>query len=1852
MSGPRLRGRASLIAAFFLFSAAYARRAAAVIPDPRFGQSVALMTNGKILVVGGTDAGGPTNTAEILDITRGSEFVAPQAVAAANPMTFARSSATITVLPNGNVLVAGGWDGGNARCDAEVYNPGTGLWTAVGATPCAGNSMSSGRFNHTATPLLTGGVLICGGQTGGVDVVTPTCDIFSPTGVGGCAATGGCFAATGSMLLGRQAHSATLLNDGTVWVAGGWNSGAANSNPPYVVTTERYSTGSGTWQQAQPLNEGRANHTATLTGDNKVLLAGGRNGNTTFDTLLGINFPRFGLLNSSELFDPTGGAPTQGPPLEARVQAHAATLLPSGIVSIYGGRGNIPPSNITSLLLPTIFASGGITGSFTGVYSNHVITGGNGTVPISFYLGTPVTGSIVDGDVEFINPKITLSGATVALISNNNVPGVGLRASLNGVTAGCDINGTCGYVNTNIALSNFQGTYSLTNPVTVSNNLPNQGVTGSITINPAIIASNINSGVAAVTAGSFTAHLELTVPSFLTGYQVSSVTLTLGPSDQVSWSESSYTVTLNGGSGLAVGPFPVITAAGVSYIDLGAFTFNNIVGSLVVTATDPTFQIVGNPVTIPLAGGSARLASANISMNFAASGIDLTGQTLTFDSVNIVVRDLIFGDNEYFMPNTSQWSFSPPSVKPVRPGYPRFGVSSLVTPSGTEFDIGGLACGPGCASFIPATGGAGGSRLDYTINWTAGPTSAAGTDPMIHAFHTATSLPDGTILLAGGTDGSIVLSSAEVFNPGTQSFAPTNTLMTSPRQQHSASLLPNGRVLLAGGFTIAPASVPTTTAEIYYPDTKVFLPVPPMNSPRSQHVAITLPNGNVFVAGGFNGLNTVTGSAEIYSSTAPSWTPVPDMTTAAGGTGASEKRAIAAGVQLQDGRIMLCGGTNESGILKSVVAYNPATNSWAALADMPVALQGHTATLLFDGRVLVAGGNDGTGETKNSFIYDPGTLSWLTSPVSPLKTARFGHTATLLPNGEVVIAGGVQGSGATASAVQTMEHFVPDWASWVDTGGADILSGPRADHTATLASDGHIYFIGGINGSIGGGGGTATFYKNVDANYFTMFPDPYSNSQPSLRQSTITATTATSPVAAPVLPGTSFNVTGLRFREATEASGGTGAADTSLSTPRLILQKIDGSNGGGSSSSPGFTADLTSQIYSTPSNLTTLNTSLNVTLPNNNALPYGWYTAWVGASDLYSKGLFVQVGPPKPAAAPASLSGVTQGVSSITWTWNAVAGVDGYNVYQASTSVFIGTVAASGGVVSFTETGLTPNSRVAVIVAGYTMSGDGPSSLSPFLSVAPIVTITSIGCGVNNTGDTTSSILWSWNAVGSASSYNVYDSSTGALMAVTAAPTYHDLNLATNSLRSIYVGAVTGGIQGPLSPSATCYTQAAVPAPPSVGTPLMTSTDAASVSLNWTNNGNPDGTIYQAAFTSYVSTASLIVTTVTVTQLPVSALQAYLPGLVPSQYYSAQIFAQNGAGTLSAPLIAGTTFTHPAAPQSLNVQGTTPVSITGSWSTNSNSTMTYYQLIYSTDNFTTLWSTAIPFSSRFNGSTFLITGLQTSVQYALQVQAENPYGQTSPSASTTTTTFNGGAPAGSLAGVLAAVGSSDFSGNLGGPSGRVIDMRSPGGAFPMDTSVTISTYSLADHGGVLCPGGVPGLTGGTDGIVLSIVDSPALQPTHPIFLTVSYTAQEAATFQAPTSQLSLERFDPASGTCVPLPTTFNPAAGTFLTQLNHFSLYQLVAVPLATSADTARIYPNPYHAATDGFVTFDQVPPSSRVRVFTLTGERIMDGSADGTGKLTWAADNSVGRPISSGLYIVTVESGGSKKILKLAVIR
>jgi hypothetical protein len=551
---PRRGGRARCLAALFaLFAAFTAKPAHAVnFMVPRYATSVALMPNGKIIVAGGADATDtPMSSVEILDVTRGYQFVTPAqgALFVANPggaMAVPRSSATITVLPNGNILVTGGWDGANARSDAEVYTPGVGVAAGVWTTVAG---MSSGRYNHTATLLLTGKVLVCGGQTGAAAVVTATCDLFTPAGAGGA------FAPTGSMLLGRELHSATILNDGTVWVAGGWNNdGAQNSNPPFIVTTERYSPLSGAWLQAQPLNVARAYHTATLSGDNKVVVSGGYNAHDvnfklTVPTLplpTVLQIPSKGVLNSSEFFDPTGGAIVPGPPMQARIQAHAAALLPSGLVSVYGGRGNIEPSNITSISPAPVFLQpstvDGVFLNTTSTQTNQTITSGSGSVPLKFFLGSPVTGSIINGDIEFINPVVTLQGAKVTFNSNFDL-GAGLRASLNGTPVGCDPTNpvNCGFVSGNFPLTNTNsGSYAFDMPVAAINTLPSQAITGTLFISTHPTSLSIFSGVTDIVApSSFTASLNITLPAYLTGKTVRNLSLFLTPTQTATWTEKS-----------------------------------------------------------------------------------------------------------------------------------------------------------------------------------------------------------------------------------------------------------------------------------------------------------------------------------------------------------------------------------------------------------------------------------------------------------------------------------------------------------------------------------------------------------------------------------------------------------------------------------------------------------------------------------------------------------------------------------------------------------------------------------------------------------------------------------------------------------------------------------------------------------------------------------------------------------------------------------------------------------------------------------------------------------------------------------------------------------------------------------------------------------------------------------------------------------------------------------------------------------------------------------------------------------------------------------------------------------------
>ena len=319
--------------------------------------------------------------------------------------------------------------------------------------------------------------------------------------------------------------------------------------------------------------------------------------------------------------------------------------------------------------------------------------------------------------------------------------------------------------------------------------------------------------------------------------------------------------------------------------------------------------------------------------------------------------------------------------------------------------------------------------------------------------HTATLLPNGTVLVAGGTDGTNSLASAELYTPGqgaNGTWTATANLVT-PRSNETATLLPTGSILFAAGFDNfqkIPSAKYLTSAELYDPASNGLWGSPPvMATPREEHTATMLANGQLLVAGGMNGSGALI-SGELFDPVKEQWTATGNLNTARYGHTATS---------LPNGQVLVAAGIVDllGNISASAELYDPASRNWTATAgDLNTARSDHTATLLPNGQVLVAAGKDSNHQSSMSAeLYNPASGKW--TATNNLNTARQKHTATLLPNGNVLVAGGLDSSfTVTASA----ELYDPASGKWMATNN---LNTARYNHTATLLSNGKVLIAGG-----------------------------------------------------------------------------------------------------------------------------------------------------------------------------------------------------------------------------------------------------------------------------------------------------------------------------------------------------------------------------------------------------------------------------------------------------------------------------------------------------------------------------------------------------------------------------------------------------------------------------------------------------------------------------------------------------------------------------------------------------------------------------------------------------------------------
>ena len=367
---------------------------------------------------------------------------------------------------------------------------------------------------------------------------------------------------------------------------------------------------------------------------------------------------------------------------------------------------------------------------------------------------------------------------------------------------------------------------------------------------------------------------------------------------------------------------------------------------------------------------------------------------------------------------------------------PASGHTATLLPTGQVLIAGGASCNSGCV--YPNT-----AELYDPNSGTFSPTTGNLSTPYTGAA--AILLNTGKVLIAGGSsDGATLNSFAELYDPATGLFTQSGA-MVNPRSSFTATLLQNGEVLIAGG---AAGATELPAAEIYNPSTGTFASTGSLNIPRQFHTASLLLNGKVLIAGGNSSPNT----AELYD-------PGSGTFSLTGNLG--ETRWSPTATALPNGTVLIAGG-NFMQALSSIESYDPSAGVFTSQSVfMNVPRTGHATTKLADGRLLLTGGEDATFQVNSSAeIFDPATGKF--SPTGSLIQGRHGHTATLLGDGTVLVVGGYSdtaGSNNGTSVVPIAEIYNPVNGTFRQASSNPNVA--RAYHTATLLQNGKVLIAGG-----------------------------------------------------------------------------------------------------------------------------------------------------------------------------------------------------------------------------------------------------------------------------------------------------------------------------------------------------------------------------------------------------------------------------------------------------------------------------------------------------------------------------------------------------------------------------------------------------------------------------------------------------------------------------------------------------------------------------------------------------------------------------------------------------------------------
>ena len=1322
--------RAFCAAALFLFASA----AAFALPSPHattgsYSHVPVLLPDGNMLLTGGMVDNVPTfiqGVSVIYDTGASSE-----GFCTANAFT-QRSSHTATLLPNGLVLVAGGRNGVGYLNTTYLYNPITHLCAA-------GPTLTNARALHTATLLADGTVLFLGGVNAG-GALSAT-EIYTPTADGSGT---GSFALSTSLdlLSARYAHTATLMKSSGVFVAGGFN------GTDYLSTTEVFRAFGNTLQRvAGPSIQGRASHSATLLNNGDVLLAGGYNQYASGEPQVLYTSERYS--GETGTISPASNL-TSGMPYG--MAQHSAVLNTDGRVSLAGGVSAFAPItnpfgvtlNVDYEIRDSTLTATPYIGYTEGVISTDISTL---TVTLALQkLPTDATGTLLEGKLLFTGEYIASLSGGLARINLNRValdlahqelykgtfrpdPLLGNATAYMPALAPISFSTDTAKA---VTMEDSDCTAVLATPLAIS---ASRSIVVNCSISPKFwldsSAYYMFDGLANPGAESLS-RLNRVQFTFNTG-------------------AVSYTDGADLTASFAITPYQVLALTGQDW----PLTYHN----NTLFDTHPAAPLAWNNVSgIITNEGAAELPADTYSLTrfngfsadvfYLINPFTLYGQKIekkpdapdgNLQFFESTTTKFLSADQFYYDPSLRSWSFHAfpmadevTASNPLPPIYPRAMHSSTMFPSGTEHILYGMKADGAAAdpiSYFP-------SSTKYFLHRAVRPTLTSLTDATgrmssSRINHTATLLPSGQVLVTGGNDAQITKITSDIYDSGQNNWSPTSSMSVS-RTRHTANLLSMGNVFVAGGYSQHPSTGPTRSAEVYYPSSGQWRTTTSMVSARESHTSVYLTTGtyagNIMVIGGYKD-GTYLKECEIYNPITEIW--LSTASTPAVGS-MNVKRAKHTATTLPNGHVLVYGGVNETGSLYSAEVYNPVTNVWTSVTAAPDARHrrhSHRATMLNSGLILVTGGanesgplsptdySDPTTGTSLLFNYDvgayigatgvkPGEWTLTSNDMSFDKAThapggRIGHTATLLPNGNVLIAGG---SANNMPVVTTPELFDTFGSSFSYTVAPTIPRGQG--HTSTVLPNGYVLFAGGLTN-------TGQYSNDGSIIYFSAVPD--SQDLPSLRQSSGLTVSNSIYDKSTNLTLTSGNTN--YFFGLTEASGGTNSGSAHYH-PRVYATMMDNQSG--------YQIDLSTSIYnlyagSALNSWSTMPWQIKLPPPTN--LPYGWYHLRAASNGIFSsQAVPILISIPAPTGIVSGLASVTAALSttSITWQWqrNTIkrknidtldtgeSASERYMILSSTDNALLTylDIPAATDTASWAQSGLQPNTRMAIRVAGINIS--------------------------------------------------------------------------------------------------------------------------------------------------------------------------------------------------------------------------------------------------------------------------------------------------------------------------------------------------------------------------------------------------------------------------------------------------------------------------------------------------------------------------------------------------------------------